>query len=605
MMAHSATLTVALEQLLSQRTPSGHWVGELSSSALSTATAACALELCRRERSEDATTLESLVAGALAWIARHQNEDGGWGDTVESPSNISTTILCWAALGMVPESSPAETVEQAEDWIRKQAGGLSADCLTECLVEAYGDDRTFSIPILTMCALSGRFGQGRDAWRTIQAIPFELGAVPQEWMHRIGLPMVSYALPALIAIGQVKHHQRPSINPIARMLRSLTRRKTLQVLDRIQPSGGGFLEAAPLTSFVTMSLVGCGQSRHPVVDRAIGFLAGTVRADGSWPIDTNLATWLTTLSINALASGGRLTTRLSTAERSDLLVWLLDQQGLVTHPYTAAAAGGWAWTDLSGGVPDADDTAGALIAIRNLLSTDADSDQKVTERAWMGVRWLLDLQNRDGGIPTFCRGWGRLPFDRSSPDLTAHALRAWAGWRTLLQEDQQARIDQGTERSVKYLLTRQDETGSWDPLWFGNQHDSKLKNPLYGTSRVLLAGKTVVGEVALQSQWVDAIHRGRDWMLAAQNQDGGWGGGPSIDSSIEETALALEALNSLADAPANAAAIERGIDWLQRGTSGGTRFPTTPIGLYFARLWYSERLYPLIFTVSALERASM
>jgi hypothetical protein len=40
------------------------------------------------------------------------------------------------------------------------------------------------------------------------------------------------------------------------------------------------------------------------------------------------------------------------------------------------------------------------------------------------VRWLLDLQNGDGGIPTFCRGWGALPFDRSAPDLTAHALRA-------------------------------------------------------------------------------------------------------------------------------------------------------------------------------------
>ena len=41
-----------------------------------------------------------------------------------------------------------------------------------------------------------------------------------------------------------------------------------------------------------------------------------------------------------------------------------------------------------------------------------------------GVKWLLDLQNRDGGWPTFCRGWGKLPFDRSGADLTAHALRA-------------------------------------------------------------------------------------------------------------------------------------------------------------------------------------
>jgi squalene-hopene/tetraprenyl-beta-curcumene cyclase len=28
-----------------------------------------------------------------------------------------------------------------------------------------------------------------------------------------------------------------------------------------------------------------------------------------------------------------------------------------------------------------------------------------------------------------------------------------------------------------------------------------------------------------------------------------------------------------------------------------------PIGFYFAKLWYYERLYPLIFTVAALGRA--
>jgi hypothetical protein len=30
---------------------------------------------------------------------------------------------------------------------------------------------------------------------------------------------------------------------------------------------------------------------------------------------------------------------------------------------------------------------------------------------------------------------------------------------------------------------------------------------------------------------------------------------------------------------------------------------SSPIGFYFAKLWYYERLYPLIFTVAALGRA--
>jgi squalene-hopene/tetraprenyl-beta-curcumene cyclase len=47
----------------------------------------------------------------------------------------------------------------------------------------------------------------------------------------------------------------------------------------------------------------------------------------------------------------------------------------------------------------------------------------------------------------------------------------------------------------------------------------------------------------------------------------------------------------------------RGCAWLIEHTQRGTRFDPAPIGLYFARLWYAERLYPLIFTVSALQRA--
>ena len=34
----------------------------------------------------------------------------------------------------------------------------------------------------------------------------------------------------------------------------------------------------------------------------------------------------------------------------------------------------------------------------------------------------------------------------------------------------------------------------------------------------------------------------------------------------------------------------------------GTHFPPSPIGFYFANLWYFEKLYPVIYTVAALTR---
>ena len=52
----------------------------------------------------------------------------------------------------------------------------------------------------------------------------------------VRLPVVSYALPALIAVGQVRHHHRKPWNPLLRGLRALAIRPSLRVLERIQPA---------------------------------------------------------------------------------------------------------------------------------------------------------------------------------------------------------------------------------------------------------------------------------------------------------------------------------------------------------------------------------
>jgi squalene-hopene/tetraprenyl-beta-curcumene cyclase len=47
--------------------------------------------------------------------------------------------------------------------------------------------------------------------------------------------------------------------------------------------------------------------------------------------------------------------------------------------------------------------------------------------------------------------------------------------------------------------------------------------------------------------------------------------------------------------------LQRGVGWLLDATCDGTHFPVSPIGLYFARLWYHEKLYPIIWTLGALK----
>lgn len=332
----SDTLESLKAGLLAARTPNGPWVGELSSSALSTAVASFGLHTADAHR--------PLVLRGVQWLADHQNPDGGWGDTVDSPSNLSTTLLCTCALGL-PEgaSTHGPCLTRARDWIGRAAGGLDPHSLAEAVDRFYGKDKTFSVPILTVCALSGLLGPGEQAWRLVRPLPFELAVLPGGLYRSLRLPVVSYALPALIAMGQAHFsHRRPRC-PLTAAVRSLSRGRSLSVLASLQPEDGGFLEASPLTGFVLMSLASSGQARHPVAIRAIDFLAAGIRDDGSWPIDTNLATWVTTLAINALAAGGQ---DLPSPMAGELLRWLLACQCARVHPYTRAAPGGWPWSDL-------------------------------------------------------------------------------------------------------------------------------------------------------------------------------------------------------------------------------------------------------------------
>jgi squalene-hopene/tetraprenyl-beta-curcumene cyclase len=583
----------ALAVLLAERTPQGHWVGQLSTSALSTATAVSALALVEKATKAHGS-FDGLIAGGIDWLAAHQNADGGWGDTVRSFSNISTTMLCRAAFHLSGTASAyQETLRRSEAWLHGRYGKTPEE-LAEAVRARYGKDRTFSVPILMTSALAGLV-----SWREVPSLPFELACFPQSWFRFLRIPVVSYALPALIAIGQAVYHHRPPWNPWTRCVRRLAIHKSLRVLQKIQPTSGGFLEAAPLTSFVTMGLASIGRADHPVVSKCVEFLVNSVRPDGSWPIDTNLATWVTTLSINALVTAGELD---NLDRKEELRDWLLRQQYKERHPYTGADPGGWAWTDLPGGVPDADDTSGAVLA---LLSLDPTKEYEQADGAFC----LCDLQNQDGGWPTFCRGWSNLPFDRSGADLTAHVLRAltrysyqWYGLLPTRTEDAPLNpsivyrgLTQIIPKGLKYLSEVQRLDGSWLPLWFGNQHAPDEENPTYGTSRVLAAYRD------LDLMTSDPAQRGIAWLMTAQNADGGWGGTANTPSSIEETALAVEVLLDAGEAAQ--AAVGRGLAWLIERIESGGLTQATPIGFYFAKLWYFEKLYPLIFSVAALGRA--
>ena len=128
----------------------------------------------------------------------------------------------------------------------------------------------------------------------------------------------------------------------------------------------------------------------------------------------------------------------------------------------------------------------------------------------------------------------------------------------------------------------QRQDGSWLPLWFGNQHARDDENPTYGTCKVLAAYRD------LDKMEPRRARRGVRWLLSIQNTDGGWGGAAGTPSSIEETALAVEVLLDAGPAPPDA--VNNGLAWLVQEVEAGQLDKPTPIGFYFAKLWYFEKL---------------
>lgn len=558
-------MTSAIAGQLEERKPSGAiWRGHLSSSAISTSVAMFALYRT------DSRKYASYVDAAAAWLISTMKEEGSWGDTLESPSNMTATLLSFTALYAVGKAP-----DQAKAYLTSRLGGIDDDHLVKGVLDYYGTDLTFSVPILVMCAMAGIV---KD-WNRIPNFPFELTILPQRFFRFLRLPVVSYAIPALIAVG-ILRFRKGRKGPLASLRESFVPR-CLEVLTGLQPDNGGFLEAAPLTGFVAMCMSAAGMADHVVTLRATDFLTATVRDDGSWPIDTDLACWVTSLSSKVLADG------MNEGQKHELSALIRKSAFTFKHYFTGAQPGGWGWSDLPGAVPDADDTSGALVALHRV------SDGKYCPEAGKGIEWLIALQNSDGGMPTFCKGWGKLPFDRSCADISAHALLAYGLWMPSLPDDLKVKCRKSALRMLKWMKSNQAADGSWTPLWFGDQDAPDEKNPVYGTA-------TTVEYLSFSDSSLAApmMEKGVAYLLSAQNPDGGWGGAPGVKSKVTMTAKAVAAL--AAAGHADGEAVAKGFDYLYDVWQAGDICRPEPIGLYFSRLWYSEDMYNLTFTLNAL-----
>jgi squalene-hopene/tetraprenyl-beta-curcumene cyclase len=628
-------------ELLAERA-AGHWVGQIGSSPFATAAAVSALVTAHRRSSQsvlqanaagDGQIIEQVVQGDLSelfvesthCLARQQNADGGWGDCVGARSNIATTMMVQAAFRLtgIP-AKYADLMVRADDYVTAQEGvaGLRRHC---------GRDKPLFAAIMANCALADMV-----PWRQVPTLQFEIACLPNRWQREVQIFAPRHATPLILAVGRAKYHHDPPKNPITRLLRRSMRCKSLAALERLQAEDDSFLASIPVTAFVVMNLSSIDCQDHAIVRRGIEFLLSSIRADSSWSLTPNFAIANTALAWNSLSAqpAARSEHAWHSLESEHLADdhdhsgfseaccdWLLRAQRIKPNLVTDAPAGGWASADAAGSLPNTIATASSLVALTSLRRDCPPLQQQRAEAAIRrGVAWLLDMQNPDGGWPTFYREDTLLRFDESATDTTSQVLRALATARKDSPAATSAGIERAIENSWQYLESQQRDDGSFIPMWFGNVHQPDNHNPVYGTAQALLASAD------LERLDSNTAERAARWLVVSQHAGGGWGpprspvdysgsdkdrvGGRRANEAmaqfctVEETSLAVSALIPLADTnPAIAKAVSKGLAWLIRAIEQDKHRQPAIIGLSRAKLWYDERLYPLAFAAGALTRA--
>jgi squalene-hopene/tetraprenyl-beta-curcumene cyclase len=259
---------------------------------------------------------------------------------------------------------------------------------------------------------------------------------------------------------------------------------------------------------------------------------------------------------------------------------------------------GWYFEFNNAYYPDVDDTAMVAMA---LLRSGCEDVQDSVKR---GTRWILAMQNDDGGWAAFDRTISRpileyIPFadhhaiqDPSCPDITGRTLEFLG--HCGLRPDHPA-----VHKAIRFVEFEQEPEGCWFGRWGVNY--------LYGTWQVVCGLKTA--GVDMSQEW---IQKAGAWLMSVQKEDGSFGESadtyedPSLKgkgpSTASQTAWGTMALMAVCG-PGDPSTL-RGIRWLL-GTQleSGTWDESWFTGTGFPRVFYLRyHLYRLYFPIMCLGR---
>jgi squalene-hopene/tetraprenyl-beta-curcumene cyclase len=618
------SIEAARRCLLEMQRPDGHWVGELQGDTILESEYVLLLAFLGREREERALKV-------ARYILEQQQPEGGWSNYPGGPFELSVSVKAYFALKLTGHDPESPAMQRARALIRAHGGAAGCNSFTKFYLALLGQlpyDNCASVPpemvLLPRWFYVNLYAMSSwtrtivvplsifSAHRPVRPLPPEVGIAelflqPPEtplWPARPTPHLISWTNFFLGVDWAYKQAERWGL---LRPVRKLAlKRAVAWMRERFADSDGvGAIFPPMIYTVIVLRCLGVTDD-DPEMKWALEQLDNLmIEENGSIRLQPcHSPVWDTALTLNALTDAG-VSGDHPAMQRG--VRWLLEREvrsrGDWSEINPQQEPGGWFFEYRNAFYPDVDDTAMVLMALAKTGQAWTEAGQPAAER---GLRWLLAMQNRDGGWAAFDRNINReiltrVPFadhnamlDPSCPDITARVLEAlgYLGYPV-----SHPRV----QRALTFLRARQEKDGCWVGRWGVNY--------LYGTWQVL-QGLQRIGF----DRGDPMVRRAVAWLGRVQQPSGAWGetcgsyDDPRLagqgEPTASQTAWALLAL--LAAGEAGSSSVRRGIDYLiaiQRPDGNWDEEPFTGTG--FPKVFYLKyHLYRLYFPLMALARYS-
>ena len=559
-----------------------------------------------------------LIDKAVESILSRQLEDGGFNIYPQGPSDISATVKAYFALKLAGLNYYDQRLARARDRILALGGIQAANSYVKInlsLFDLFPREHVPAIPPEIML-LPGKFIYQMSSWTRAIVIPLAIvhamnprRPVPNGFdLQELFVPGVSLDFTrdpqrftwrnVFLALDKaLKLWERHG----SKMLRDRSIRKAEQwILERTRYSDGVAAIYPPMMYVImALDLLGYGPE-HPDRIEAEKQFDNLMVNDGErfffQPCFS--VVWDTAIAAFALGESNAAPAKALTKCADWLLTKEVRRKGDWSQKRPNTEPSGWYFELANESYPDIDDTAMVLLALKGCRASNSAAQEACEQRA---LKWLLDMQSKDGGWAAFDvdNNWAPLSFvpfadhnamlDPTCPDITGRVLEALSAFGYDSSHH-------AMRKGMNFLLETQEQDGSWYGRW-GVDY-------VYGTFlalRGLKAGGVSDREAPVQ--------RALEWVRSNQNFDGGWGescasyngnGFVAAPSTPSQTAWAILAL--LAGGDTTSTTLRDGVDYLIRTQNrDGSWNEDLATGTGFPKVFYlSYHLYRNSFPLLAL-----